>query len=98
MQEPSIRFTTTRDSVRLACWTAGKGWPLLWMPGLRSNVSNELQFGRRGIYESMAQHYRLIRYDARGRGVSDRDPADVSLHAMGLDVEAVLDDLGIEKA
>jgi len=43
-----------------------------------------------------ARHFRLIRYDRRGHGKSDVPKAPYSMEAMGRDVLAVLDGLGIK--
>lgn len=39
----------------------------------------------------LARHHTLIRYDARGNGLSDRAVDDVSLEAFVRDLEAVVD-------
>ena len=39
----------------------------------------------------------LVRYDSRGSGLSDRDVSDFSLDAMMLDLEAVVDRVGLKK-
>src|SRR5712692_9988162 len=44
-------------------------------------------------YLAPAQRYRVIRYDARGGGLSQRSGADFSFDARMLDVDAVLDKL-----
>ena len=45
----------------------------------------------------LAQHYRYHRYDARGWGLSDRDVTDFSMEKKLLDVEAVVENAGIER-
>ena len=47
---------------------------------------------------ALAQHYRLVRYDARGHGGSPVTPGPYTFHDLGQDVLAVLDALGIEHA
>jgi DNA-binding CsgD family transcriptional regulator/pimeloyl-ACP methyl ester carboxylesterase len=51
----------------------------------------------RTYYQSLAAHLRLVRYDCRGAGLSDRDVADFSLEAHGRDLLAVADRLGLER-
>ncbi len=46
-------------------------------------------------YESLAQERMLVGYDRRGTGLSDRQVADYSLDAQGLDLEAIVERLGI---
>ena len=47
---------------------------------------------------AFSEHYRLIRYDARGHGGSPVTPGPYSFADLGQDVLAVLDALGIEQA
>jgi class 3 adenylate cyclase len=48
-------------------------------------------------YERLAEKRRLVRYDMRGSGLSERSVTDYSLDAMVLDLEAVVDRLGLAK-
>jgi pimeloyl-ACP methyl ester carboxylesterase/DNA-binding CsgD family transcriptional regulator len=92
-----IQYASTRDGVRIAYVSRGGGWPLVYMSGMRSNIGRERQLGRRDVLDSLSTSYQLVRYDGRGFGLSDRDPADVSLASLTLDLEAVLDALRLEK-
>ncbi|MES2071587.1 MAG: 3-oxoadipate enol-lactonase [Pseudomonadota bacterium] len=46
----------------------------------------------------LLQHFRVLRYDTRGHGLSWVTPAPYSIAQMGGDVIALLDQLGIEQA
>jgi class 3 adenylate cyclase len=48
-------------------------------------------------YEALARRGMVVRYDCRGAGLSDRDVSDFSLDAYALDLEAVVDRLGLER-
>jgi class 3 adenylate cyclase len=48
-------------------------------------------------YERLAEKRKLVRYDMRGSGLSERDVTDYSLDALMLDLEAVADRLGSER-
>ena len=48
-------------------------------------------------YERLAEKRKLVRYDLRGSGLSERDVTDFSLEARVLDLEAVVGRLGLEK-
>jgi class 3 adenylate cyclase len=48
-------------------------------------------------YERLAEKRKLVRYDLRGTGLSDRDVTDYSLEADLRDLEAVVDRLGLER-
>ncbi|MCH7578020.1 MAG: alpha/beta fold hydrolase [Chloroflexi bacterium] len=48
-------------------------------------------------FERLARERRVVRYESRGHGLSDRDVVDRSLDAYVLDLEAVVDSLGLER-
>jgi class 3 adenylate cyclase len=45
----------------------------------------------RPFMEAIGSRYRVVRYDLRGCGLSDRAPADISLDHLALDLTAVVD-------
>lgn len=97
---PVIQYATTRDGVVIACTSFGSGPPLIVMPILPlSHLQVEWQMtGMRSFLEHFAQTHTVIRFDARGLGLSDRAQSDRSLEAHMLDVEAVCAKLGITEA
>jgi class 3 adenylate cyclase len=96
--EPRIQYAKTADGVSIAFWTLGEGTPLVHLPLIFSHIQMECQVPEcRRWYERMAEKRKLIRYDYRGFGLSERKVTDVSLDAMVLDLEAVVDRLGLEK-
>ena len=97
--EPRIQYAQTADGVSIAFWTLGEGRPLVWMGSLPfTHVQLEWQFPElRRWYERLAEARKLVRYDGRGSGLSDREVADYSLDAHMLDLEAVVDRLGLER-
>jgi len=97
--EPRIQYTKTADGVNIAFWTLGEGMPLVCMPNIPwSHIQVEWQWpGYRRWYERLAEKRKLIRYDGRGCGLSDREVADYSLDAYMLDLEAVVQRLGLDR-
>ncbi len=97
--EPRIQYAKTEDGVSIAYWTMGEGLPLLYMPDIpTSHIQLEWQFPEyRRWFERLAQKRMLVRYDCRGCGLSERDVTDFSLDALVLDLEAVVDRLGLER-
>ena len=97
--EPRIQYAQTKDGVSIAYWTLGKGMSLVTMPNIPfSHIQLEWQLPEyRRWYEGLAENRMLVRYDGRGHGLSDRDVAEFSLDAYLLDLEAVLDRLGLER-
>jgi class 3 adenylate cyclase len=97
--EPRIQYATTADGVRIAFWALGEGMAYVEMPTIPvSHIEMEWQFPQwRRWYEVLAQRRMVVRYDCRGAGLSDRDVSDFSLDAQVLDLEAVVDRLGLER-
>ncbi len=73
--------------------------PLVQMPNVPwSHIQLEWQYpGWRRWYERLAEKRKLIRYDSRGCGLSDREVADFSLDTHMLDLEAVVQRLGLDR-
>jgi len=96
--EPRIQYAKTADGVSIAFWTLGEGTAVVHMPLIFSHIQLEWQVPEcRRWYERLAEKRKLIRYDYRGFGLSERNVTDGSLDAMVADVEAVVDRLGLEK-
>jgi len=97
--EPRIQYAQTADGVSIAFWTLGEGMPLVHMPNIPvSHIRTEWQVREvRQYYERLAQERKLVRYDGRGTGLSEREVADISLDAHVLDLEAVVDRLDLER-
>ena len=96
--EQEIRFCTTSDGVRIAYATVGDGPPLVWayswVTHLEIDWSNPAS---RKFLESLAKNHLLIRFDKRGTGLSDRDVTDISRSARLLDLEAVVEAVGVDR-
>jgi pimeloyl-ACP methyl ester carboxylesterase/DNA-binding CsgD family transcriptional regulator len=91
---PQLRYTRTSDDVTIAYAVDGRGEPtLVWMPP--APFSDVLaQYGiplLSDIYARMASRLRLVLYDGRGSGHSQRDVTDLSLEAGLRDLDAVVE-------
>ncbi|HLA18615.1 MAG TPA: adenylate/guanylate cyclase domain-containing protein [Dehalococcoidia bacterium] len=97
--EPRIQYAKTSDGVSIAFWTLGEGTPLVWMASPPfSHIQLEWQLPEwRLSYERLAHKRRLVRYDGRGSGLSERHVTEFPLEAHLLDLEAVIDRLGLER-
>src|SRR6185503_17888549 len=87
-----IRYLRTRDEVKLAWAEAGSG-PLLVKA---ANWLTHLEYDRespvwRHWIRFFAAHTRFVRYDERGCGMTDWNPADVSLPRRAEDLERVVE-------
>jgi pimeloyl-ACP methyl ester carboxylesterase/DNA-binding winged helix-turn-helix (wHTH) protein len=93
-----IRYCTTSDGVRLAYATTGKGPPLVkasnWLTHLDFEWGSPIW---RHWYTALSLHHRLVRYDERGNGMSQRDVPDVSFDTWVRDLETVVDAAGLDQ-
>lgn len=93
-----IQFCMAKDGVRIAYATAGNGPPLV----KAANYLTHLEHDWNGPVwhhwlHGLARHHTLVRYDERGCGLSDWDVEDYSIESWVHDLEAVVDDLGLER-
>jgi class 3 adenylate cyclase len=94
--EPRIQYAQTADGVSIAFWTLGEGLPLVHLPLIFSHIQMEWQLPEcRRWYERLAEKRRLVRYDTRGFGLSQREVPGLSLDSFLLDLEAVVERLGL---
>ena len=72
---------------------------LVLVPDFFSNLVYDWEAGHwRPFYERLAQSFRLILFDKRGTGLSDRGPLFPNLETRMEDVRAVLDAVGSQRA
>jgi class 3 adenylate cyclase len=94
-----IKYCRASDGVRLAYATVGQGPPLV----KSANWLNHLEYDWESpiwhhLLEGLARNHTLVRYDARGNGLSDWDVDELSLEAWVSDLETVVDTIGIDRA
>ena len=95
--EPQIQYVTTEDGVSIAYYAIGQGPALLFLSMAGSHLEVEWQIEPvRMAFTAAAQRSTFIRLDPRGHGLSDRDPNDFALDSLVLDIEAVIDRIGID--
>lgn len=94
---PQIEYATASDGARIAAFAIGSGPPLViaatppW-----SHVQQEGEIPAvRAWQERLAEDHRVVRYDCRGTGLSDRGAADFSVAAQTRDLDAVVDHFGL---
>ena len=99
MAEPRIQYAMTSDGVNIAYSAGGRGTPLIHTPNPPvGHLTWEWRMPEyREWYERLASRWRLIRYDGRGAGLSDRDLKSYTLDELVLDLEAVADSLTAER-
>ncbi len=98
--EPRIEYASTGDGYSLAYWAMGRGVPLVTPPPASpwSNILRELDIPEwRHWYEHLTEVARVVRYDGRGAGLSDRDVTALTPATELADLEAVVDAAGLER-
>ena len=97
-EEQIIRFCRSADGVQLAFSSIGNGLPLVktgnWMTHLEKDFDSPIW---RHLYRALAKERTLIRYDARGNGLSDWDVEETSFETSVRDLEAVVDAARVER-
>ena len=102
MEPPETRYATTSDNVSIAYQVVGDGpVDLVWIPGFVSHVEfawTHPPLAR--LYQRIASFSRLILFDKRGTGLSDRVAPDYypDLETRMIDVQAVMDAAASERA
>ena len=93
-----IRYCRAPDGVRLAYAVSGQGPPLV----KTANWLNHLAYDWESpvwahMLHGLSHGRTLVRYDARGNGLSDWEVPEVSLESWVYDLETVVDAIGLER-
>lgn len=93
-----VRYCFAPDGARIAYAVTGSG-PLLvktanWLNHLELDWGSPL-WGR--MVGGLSDHFRLVRYDERGNGLSDWDVGPIDFESLVTDLEAVVDALGLDR-
>ena len=87
----SIHFCTAADGVRLAYAVSGDGPPLVMSATWLTHLENQWRsLAWRPWLDAFSRGRKLLRYDARGCGLSDRDTSDLSFDNWVSDFECVI--------
>jgi pimeloyl-ACP methyl ester carboxylesterase len=96
---PKTKYARS-DEVRIAYQITGEGpFDVVWAPGTMSHLDLDWEIPQRALFfERFSKFCRLIRFDKRGTGLSDRPLKMATLEERTDDIRAVMDDIGIERA
>jgi class 3 adenylate cyclase len=96
---PKTKYARSGD-VRIAYQITGEGpVDVVWAPGTMSHLDLDWEIPRRALFfERFSRFCRLIRFDKRGTGLSDRPVKMATLEERADDIRAVMDDVGIERS
>jgi len=95
--EREVRYCTTDDGVRIAYCVEGEGPPLLWCPIFIESFSLTDRHPVYGpLLAELSQRRMVVRYDARGTGLSESEVSDFSCQALAMDIGAVANAAGLQ--
>lgn len=96
---PKTKYARSGD-IRIAYQVTGDGpVDVVWAPGTMSHLDMDWESPRRALFfERFSRFCRLIRFDKRGTGLSDRPVHMATLEQRTDDIRAVMDAVGIERA
>lgn len=96
---PKTKYARS-DDVCIAYQITGEGpVDLVLAPGTMSHLDLDWEIPRRALFfERFSKFCRLIRFDKRGTGLSDRPVKMATLEERTDDIRAVMDAVGIERA
>jgi pimeloyl-ACP methyl ester carboxylesterase/DNA-binding CsgD family transcriptional regulator len=87
-----IRFCITSDGVKLAYAVSGEGPPLVMSATWLTHLEHQWRsLAWRPWLEALSREHKLLRYDSRGCGLSDRDAGDLSFETWVKDFTRVVD-------
>ncbi len=93
-----IRFCTTSDGVRLAYAVSGKGPPLVMSATWLTHLEHQwTSLAWRPWLDAFSPNHKLMRYDSRGCGLSDRDAGDLSFETWIRDFACVVDAASLQR-
>jgi pimeloyl-ACP methyl ester carboxylesterase/DNA-binding CsgD family transcriptional regulator len=96
--QQQIRFCTTPDGVQIAYAITGNGPPLVKAANYLTHLEHEWHSPVwRHWLRDLSETHRLIRYDARGSGLSDWDVASFTMEAWVRDLESVVSTLNLDR-
>ena len=93
-----VQFATAPDGVQIAWASIGEGPPVLKAPNWLNHLEYEWRSPVWGpAFAELTRHWRLVRFDQRGNGLSDWEVEKISEEAMISDIATVADAAGLER-
>jgi pimeloyl-ACP methyl ester carboxylesterase len=91
--ELQINSFVTNDGVKLRYWEAGKGQPLIFVPGWSANGAEYVN-----VMYLLSKYYRVIVLDPRNQGLSERVAFGGRIERFSMDLKQLVDHLDIRQA
>lgn len=95
--EGEVRYCTTEDGVRIAYCVEGEGPPLLFLHHVYSFSLSQMVPALHEAIKEIGRGRKLIRYDVRGTGLSQRHADDLSPEILLRDMDAVVAALSLQR-
>jgi class 3 adenylate cyclase/pimeloyl-ACP methyl ester carboxylesterase len=96
--EPQIQYVRSADGTNIAFNEVGDGVPLIISPNLWCHLTATWPGeSREATMRLVREGFRVIRFDMRGMGLSDRTAEDFSLDAQAADIEAICERLRLDR-
>lgn len=93
----TIGYCSAPDGVQIAYSTIGSGPPVVYVANWLTHLEHDLLIpSRRETINLLSPDHTVVRYDARGNGLSDHEVANMAFEASITDLEAVIAKLGLE--
>ncbi len=96
---PPMRYAPTSDGVTVAYTVTGSGPTLIGLPSVPfSNVMAQWRTAPlQAAYRRLAEEVRVVLYDGRGTGLSQRNVTDLGLEATLRDLDAVVEQVAADR-
>jgi pimeloyl-ACP methyl ester carboxylesterase len=88
-----INTFQTNDGVKLSYWEAGKGKPLIFIPGWSANGAEYIN-----VMYLLSKSYHVYVLDPRNQGLSQRVDYGTRISRFGADLKDFVDHLGLKSA
>lgn len=96
--EQDIQFCTAPDGVNLAYAISGSGPPLVRVANWLTHLDHDWQGPIWSHwFREFSKENTLVRFDLRGSGLSDRKVEEQSIEVWCQDLEAIVEDIGINR-
>ena len=98
MADQQVRFCGSFDGAQIAFAVSGSGPPVVMLPNWLTHLEQQWRsVAWRPWLDALSTRYRLIRYDPRGCGLSDRNVDSLSFETWVRDFGAVVDALQLDR-
>jgi class 3 adenylate cyclase len=98
MDAPQVQYVRSGDGTAIAYTDMGDGTPLIFSSNIWTHLTEQWRDETRAAsLQLVSDGFRLIRYDMRGMGMSDRDVEDFSLEAQTGDLDALREHLALDR-